>query len=137
MYGVGLVLALVLSACSQAADEDAGNPLPSRTTAQPPSPAPVQGRLPESTARALESDLTSGDPDRVADAVVVPPGADLDPEFVDGMTGLGLVLDTTTFRTIDDTTAQVEADVDGDPWVVYLVLVAGAWMISATEPVVS
>jgi hypothetical protein len=83
----------------------------------------------------MVADLSSGDRKRVRSAVVIPDDAPpLSAQALAAFRDLSdLELDPKTYRPLTTTTATVRATVEGEPWLVYLVLVGKTWKISATQ----
>lgn len=98
-----------------------------------PPPVTTQG------AQRLATELRSGDPLLVAQAVALPSGVALTAAAADQLSGYrAITIDAASFAVGPDRTASVDAAVTNakgvrKPWRFYLVDVDGRWMISETS----
>lgn len=89
------------------------------------------------SARHLETALSSGDPGRVADVVVLGRQQTVRPRAAKAFARLGLRVDATSFLGRGHGTATVEATTDQprrSRWLLYLTFVGGRWKVVATQP---
>jgi len=97
------------------------------------SAAPMQAR-----ADAVASELTSGDPALVADALAMPTGQVLDAAVVKKLAALDVTIDASTWVLLDARTATASAVITGSgqaaKWTMYLAQVDAVWKITATVP---
>ncbi|WP_143268850.1 hypothetical protein [Amycolatopsis vastitatis] len=97
--------------------------------------APSTQPFTEPVAQSLAADLTSGDQNRIRNAVTVSPDQQMDPATITELNAVRVTFEVATFKPTGDTTATVKADVAGTaPWLVTLVLTDGKWKVSTTEP---
>ena len=107
----------------------------------PPSPSPAVVEtgtqvVAAADARRLESDLSSGNPDRIRKALAIPAEQKLDPKFFARFAKLGKVtIRQDSAVRLDDTSARVYADLEhgeAETWTLLLTSVDGQWRVAST-----
>lgn len=122
-------LVIVLAACSSPSEPPPSQPAPS---------APTAPALQADRAQWISEQLASGDAERVADVVALPPGGTLEKKVAHRLSELANVrFDLSTFEFLDETQARINATTGSKRWIVYLVHLDGNWKISATQKVAS
>lgn len=134
LVAVIAALSFPLVGCSSG-DDPEPSPSPTQTSTSAGEATAVGPAFTDDDAKGIAADLSSGDSARIEESLALDADTQLAADVVEALGGLDtLVFDAKSFVNDGGGAAHVDARVDGEPWIAFLVEVDGAWKLAATSP---